>query len=290
METWARTRKWPVPGNMTYSLTPLEPDQKLEDLYNDPPDSWRFYRLNTRCNTTLDPDYVRNIEENESPELVETRMTGAFAHFEGAVYPNFNGRLHVVEPFEVHRDWLRITVTGCRDRVPHREDNRVHRSPSVSMYGGNGPGGGLAGYYGGESARSSSRLRLKTVKVPGPRIAPRRQPVRLRGPGPRGSEAGARAGVEEPVEHDPPEPQDSYPGRVSRRLRKPIRAMRSRAVRRGMDRHGLTRAGRRWNRMGPRSAGRSPSSAARAGAPRAATRGPSARRRSGRTCPGRSRR
>lgn len=108
MEIWGRTRKWDYPGSKIYTLTPLEPDPKLEEIYNDPPESWRFYRLNTRLNTTLAESFVRQISENEVGPLVETRLTGAFARFEGMVYPEFDPRTHVIEPFEIPHNWLRI--------------------------------------------------------------------------------------------------------------------------------------------------------------------------------------
>ena len=108
MEVWARTRKWDYPGSKLYTLTPVEPDQRLEQLYQEPPESWRFYRMNTRCNNTLDPSFVRQLEENEIKELVETRLTGAFALYEGAVYKSFSTRMHVVKPFEMPRSWLHV--------------------------------------------------------------------------------------------------------------------------------------------------------------------------------------
>jgi phage terminase large subunit-like protein len=108
MEVWGRTRKWNFPGSKVYTLTPLEPDQKLEEMFQDPPDSWRFYRLNTRLNTTLTPEFVKQIEENEIPELVETRMTGAFAKYEGAVYKIFDPKVHVIKPLDIPNNWLRV--------------------------------------------------------------------------------------------------------------------------------------------------------------------------------------
>jgi phage terminase large subunit-like protein len=109
-EVLARTRKWAYPGSKVYTLTPMMPDIDLEDRYNFPEDfpGWRFYRLNTRCNLTLDPEYVRRIEENETPALVETRLTGAFSVYEGLIFPSFLAHGHIIEPFEIDPRWLRV--------------------------------------------------------------------------------------------------------------------------------------------------------------------------------------
>ncbi len=106
-EILARTRKWSYPGSKIYVLTPITPDPWLEECFNNPPNSWRFYRMNTRLNKSLDPDYVQRLEENELSELLETRLTGVFAHFAGAVYRDF-GTPHVVEPFNLEPNWLRV--------------------------------------------------------------------------------------------------------------------------------------------------------------------------------------
>ncbi len=108
MEVWARTRKWDYPGSKIYTLTPLEPDHRLEGIFREPPDSWRFYRMNTRCNLSLDKNFVKQILENELAELAETRLTGCFAKYEGSIYPNFSLTEHVIAPFEMPRQWLHI--------------------------------------------------------------------------------------------------------------------------------------------------------------------------------------
>ncbi len=109
-EIWARTRKWDFAGSKFYTLTPLEPDPKLEEIFHerDKYPSWKFYRFNTRLNDTLDPKYVRQITENELPELIETRLTGAFAVYEGQIYKTFSTKTHVVEPFPIPRTWKHV--------------------------------------------------------------------------------------------------------------------------------------------------------------------------------------
>ncbi len=109
-ELWARTRRWSLPGSKLYTLTPLEPDPDLERIYHEREQwpSWRFYRFSTRENPTLDPSFVRQLTENEIEGLIETRLTGAFARYEGAVYPSFDTKLHVVRPFEIPTSWLHV--------------------------------------------------------------------------------------------------------------------------------------------------------------------------------------
>jgi phage terminase large subunit len=43
-------------------------------------------------------------------EVQETRIKGHFAAFLGAVYKTFNRKTHVIEPFEIPKDWMRYRV------------------------------------------------------------------------------------------------------------------------------------------------------------------------------------
>lgn len=105
-ELLARTRKWRTSFRQ-YTCTPLTPDPKLEEIYNEReryPD-WHFYRMNTRLNDAINSDFVRQIEANELAELVETRLTGCFAVYQGSIYKDLNLKTHVIEPFEIPRAW-----------------------------------------------------------------------------------------------------------------------------------------------------------------------------------------
>jgi len=105
-ELIGRTRKWSAPLQL-YTLTPVEPDLTLEKLFEEKNPLYLFLRMNTRCNKTLDPEFIKNIEKAETPELIETRLTGAFAVYEGLIYNSF-GKEHVIEPFEINKNWMRI--------------------------------------------------------------------------------------------------------------------------------------------------------------------------------------
>ena len=80
-EVLARTRKWSYAGSKLYTLTPLQPDTDPENLqyifenqHKYP--SWKFYRMNTRLNTTLDKEFVKLIDLS----LIPSR----FQHFHRA--------------------------------------------------------------------------------------------------------------------------------------------------------------------------------------------------------------
>lgn len=106
-EIWGRCRDYDFPGSKIYTLTPLQPDPELEMRYNEQERfrDWKFYRMNTDCNTLLAKSWRENYLDNVVEELRETRRTGAFASFVGAVYQQFNGKVHVVEPRELPRSW-----------------------------------------------------------------------------------------------------------------------------------------------------------------------------------------
>ena len=107
IEVLGRTRKWHNPGSFIYTLTPLEPDQHLESICENPTyyTDWKIYRLNTRLNTVINPNFVRQIEQNEISELIETRLTGAFGRYEGQVYKEFSPRVHVIKSHLIPKHW-----------------------------------------------------------------------------------------------------------------------------------------------------------------------------------------
>lgn len=112
-EITARTRKWEIPGTKFYTLTPLEPDIALERIYNDKENypTWKFFRFNSKCAANaghITQSYIAQISANEIDELLETRLTGAFASYKGQVYKNFNPLIHLIDPIEIPKQWPRI--------------------------------------------------------------------------------------------------------------------------------------------------------------------------------------
>lgn len=112
-EITARTRKWELGGTKFYTLTPLEPDIDLERIYNDKENypSWKFFRFNSKCAADaghITQSYIKQITENEIDELIETRITGAFASYKGQIYKNFNASVHIIDPIDLPRQWSRV--------------------------------------------------------------------------------------------------------------------------------------------------------------------------------------
>lgn len=98
-ESLVRCREYLFPGGQFAEFTPLEPDLCvwLERLMEAPPPGWKFYRCNTECNApNLADKAIETFLATTPDELVETRLRGALANFEGAIYPTFGLGVHVV--------------------------------------------------------------------------------------------------------------------------------------------------------------------------------------------------
>lgn len=101
-EVMVRCRDFLFPGGQFCEFTPIEPDLCLwiEKLLEEPPNGWKFYRCNTEMNTALANGAVDAFMATVSDEMKETRLRGALATFEGAIYPRFHPTLHVVDDDE----------------------------------------------------------------------------------------------------------------------------------------------------------------------------------------------
>lgn len=98
-ETMVRCRDYLFPGGQFCEFTPLEPDLCiwLEKLMAEPPPGWKFYRGNTEMNRdNLAKNAIESFMATVPDELVETRLRGALASFEGAIFTNFAVNVHVV--------------------------------------------------------------------------------------------------------------------------------------------------------------------------------------------------
>lgn len=134
-ETMVRCRDYLHPGGQFAEFTPLEPDLCiwLERLMEETPEGWRFYRGNTEANrVNLAAGAIEAFLATVPDELIETRLRGALASFEGAIYPTFSLGAHVVDDSLLTRipsgcwhamgtDWgdsvehPHCTVWGCID-------------------------------------------------------------------------------------------------------------------------------------------------------------------------------
>lgn len=98
-EALVRCRDYLYPGGQFAEFTPLDPDLCvwLEELLEKEPDGWGFYRGNTEANRdNLAAGAIEAFLTTVPDELVETRLRGALATFEGAIYPGFSTAVHVV--------------------------------------------------------------------------------------------------------------------------------------------------------------------------------------------------
>jgi phage terminase large subunit-like protein len=103
-------REWMYPGSVWAEFTPIDPErsvhfqQKYQQWSTGDPDAegWNFCRLNTRAAVDAghaNEQWFHMFFGTVSEEMQETRMNGAFASYEGAIYQGFNPRLHVVDEF-----------------------------------------------------------------------------------------------------------------------------------------------------------------------------------------------
>lgn len=107
-EIIARCRDYDYPSSKIYSLTPLAPAPELENLYNQGSnEDWKFYHLNTDCNTAISERWKKSFFDAIDNSMLETRRVGAFASFHGAVYPDFNNSVHVIQPIKLSDQWYR---------------------------------------------------------------------------------------------------------------------------------------------------------------------------------------
>ena len=109
VELFMRCRDYCFCNNKLYTLTPLEPDYELEDLYkrrleHSVASTYRFYRMNTMLNTTLSAQWRKNFFDVVPEDMQATRQLGAFARFEGLIYKEFRDELHIIKPRHIPVD------------------------------------------------------------------------------------------------------------------------------------------------------------------------------------------
>lgn len=106
-EVLARCRDYNYPGSKMCEFTPLDPAKsvEIETMIEEDalPKGWVIYRANTLCAKEaghVSAEWFDEFYGAISPEMLETRMTGEFSSYEGAIYPAFNPAIHATKTGE----------------------------------------------------------------------------------------------------------------------------------------------------------------------------------------------
>lgn len=69
---------------------------------------YRLIRAPSTENVHLPDGYVESMLVNYSDDRIQREIMGSFDAFEGAVFPEFRRDLHVIQPFNIPKDWTRV--------------------------------------------------------------------------------------------------------------------------------------------------------------------------------------
>lgn len=101
-------REYNFPGSKMCEFTPVDPNlsTELEEMIEEDrlPASWEIYRANTECAVEaghVDREWFEEFFGTISDEMRQTRLTGAFATYEGAIYQGLNPTIHFVGDDEI---------------------------------------------------------------------------------------------------------------------------------------------------------------------------------------------
>lgn len=105
-EVQGRCREYDSPGWADF--TPIEnKDPEWATAYENPPNGWQFYHLNTARNFHLAPEWFENYISSIPEDMRELRTIGRFTTLMGAVYKEFRKAIHVIDPFRIPGHWQR---------------------------------------------------------------------------------------------------------------------------------------------------------------------------------------
>lgn len=105
-EVFRGAREYMFPGSIFGECTPIDPvmSQEIKQRYDASISGklpgWKFFRLNTKKNIDaggVSREWGETFFQSVSSELLETRSIGAFAGYEGVLFPQFNPAVHGVE-------------------------------------------------------------------------------------------------------------------------------------------------------------------------------------------------
>jgi len=95
-------REYNFPGSKLVEQTPIDPhlSYEIQNMIETDalPPSWEVWRANTQCNLEagyITQEWFEQFYGSIPEEMLETRMTGAFASYEGLIYSTFFPRMHV---------------------------------------------------------------------------------------------------------------------------------------------------------------------------------------------------
>ena len=94
-----------------WDQTPLIPQPELEEAYEQPPQGWQFYRQST--DEALAAGHVQQewydsfFGSSMPAEIRETRRIGAFSHYEGAIFKEFDPKVHLIPRFDIPKSFIK---------------------------------------------------------------------------------------------------------------------------------------------------------------------------------------
>ena len=105
LEVFRGCRDHLIPGSVFSEFTPADPSLSvaIEKYMDSPPKGWRFFRCNTELNTEISQEWLEAFKAAIPDEMLATRMTGALASYQGAIYQSFNPKLHTARSDEMAR-------------------------------------------------------------------------------------------------------------------------------------------------------------------------------------------
>lgn len=105
-------REFALPGSIWMEFTPIDPEKSvpIQEMYehwtvgDKRAANWQFFHLNTESalkSGHVEQAWFDTFFGSISDEMLDTRLRGAFASYEGAIYKSFIPRIHLVDGIEL---------------------------------------------------------------------------------------------------------------------------------------------------------------------------------------------
>lgn len=105
-------------GISIFALTPLKEPWIADEIANSTEPSIRTFVFKSHDNKHINQEALSEFEKKLNPDERETRIEGKFLHLQGLVFKEFKKEVHVVEPFEVTKQY---TVYAAIDSHPRTQ-------------------------------------------------------------------------------------------------------------------------------------------------------------------------